>query len=109
MTTLAGLAEAVAGLDGPALLIVGEVRGPGGRSWRRRCCDMRRIAEPGREERCMKALTANRLDDGEVVFWSHGRWVARFADAELFDDEDAALAAEAQAPRPSRPWWWIPI
>ena len=29
----------------------------------------------------MRALTANRLIDGEVVFWSHGRWVERFADA----------------------------
>ena len=32
------------------------------------------------------AITANRLDDGEVVFWAAGRWVARFAEAELFDD-----------------------
>ena len=45
----------------------------------------------------MKALTANRLDDGEVVFLSKGRWVERFADADLFDDEDAALAAEGHA------------
>src|ERR1700722_7282141 len=43
----------------------------------------------------MKALTANRLDDGEVVFLSRGQWVERFADADLFDDETAALAAEA--------------
>ena len=45
----------------------------------------------------MKALTANRLDDGEVVFLSHGRWVERFQDADLFDNDDAALAAEAHA------------
>ncbi|HZZ36892.1 MAG TPA: DUF2849 domain-containing protein [Caulobacteraceae bacterium] len=38
----------------------------------------------------MKALTANRLTDGEVVFWKAGRWVERFADADLWDDEDAA-------------------
>ncbi|MEJ0067144.1 MAG: DUF2849 domain-containing protein [Caulobacteraceae bacterium] len=47
----------------------------------------------------MKALTANDLLTGEAVFWSKGRWVERFADAELFDGEaaDAALsAAEAQ-------------
>ena len=44
-----------------------------------------------------KALTANRLADGEVVFWSRGRWVERFADADLFDDETAALEAEAHA------------
>ena len=44
----------------------------------------------------MKALTANRLDDGEVVFWKAGRWVERFADADLWGDEDpAAEAAEA--------------
>ena len=29
----------------------------------------------------MKALTANRLIDGEVVFWSRGRWVERFGEA----------------------------
>ena len=45
----------------------------------------------------MKALTANRLDDGEVVFLSRGQWAPRFADADLFDDEDVALAAEAHA------------
>ena len=31
----------------------------------------------------MKALTANRLTDGEVVFWKDGHWVERFADAQL--------------------------
>jgi hypothetical protein len=45
----------------------------------------------------MKALTANRLDDGEVVFWKAGAWVERFAEAELFDDDAAAEAAEAHA------------
>ncbi len=45
----------------------------------------------------MKALTGNRLEDGEAVFLGHGQWVARFADADLFDDDDAALAAEAHA------------
>ena len=29
----------------------------------------------------MKALTANRLTDGEVVFWNAGRWLERFAEA----------------------------
>jgi hypothetical protein len=42
----------------------------------------------------MKALTANRLIDGEVVFWNAGRWVERFADAELFDDQATAETAE---------------
>jgi len=44
----------------------------------------------------MKALTANRLTDGEVVFWKAGQWVTRFADAELWaDDDPAAVQAEA--------------
>jgi hypothetical protein len=46
----------------------------------------------------MKALTGNRLDDGEAVFLGHaGDWAPRFADAELFEDDEAALAAEAHA------------
>ena len=43
----------------------------------------------------MKALTANRLTDGEVVFWANGAWVEQFAKAELFYDstaQDEALA-----------------
>ncbi len=44
----------------------------------------------------MRALTANRLIDGEVVFWRQGQWVERFADAELFaKDDPAGEAAEA--------------
>jgi Protein of unknown function (DUF2849) len=44
----------------------------------------------------MKALTANRLIDGEVVFWRHGQWVEQFGEAELFaDDDPAGEAAEA--------------
>lgn len=44
----------------------------------------------------MKALTANRLDDGEVVFWKAGAWVERFADAQMWEDGDeAADTAEA--------------
>lgn len=47
----------------------------------------------------MRALTANRLIDGEVVFWAKGQWVERLADAELFGDADgdAALTAEGHA------------
>ena len=47
----------------------------------------------------MRALTANRLDDGEVVFWNKGAWVPGFGDAELFDEDrtEAAIAAEAHA------------
>jgi hypothetical protein len=45
----------------------------------------------------MRALTGNRLADGETVFWKAGRWVDRFAEAELFEADEAAEAAEAQA------------
>ena len=44
----------------------------------------------------MKALTANRLTDGEVVFWQAGKWVESFGDADFFaDDDPAGEAAEA--------------
>jgi hypothetical protein len=45
----------------------------------------------------MKALTGNLLADGEAVFWNGGRWVSRFIDAELFDDDARAETAEAKA------------
>jgi len=42
----------------------------------------------------MKAVTANRLIDGEVVFWKAGAWVDGFGDAELFDEgQDADVEA----------------
>ncbi|PTT11997.1 MULTISPECIES: DUF2849 domain-containing protein [unclassified Caulobacter] len=41
----------------------------------------------------MKAITANRLLDGEVVFWKAGQWVDAFGDAQLFDNDDAAVEA----------------
>ena len=43
----------------------------------------------------MKAITANRLVDGDVVFWKSGQWVERFGDAELFDSEATIEAAVA--------------
>jgi hypothetical protein len=49
----------------------------------------------------MKAITANRLDDGEVVFWNHGAWKVRFGDAELFDSDEAAESAVALAQQPT--------
>ena len=45
----------------------------------------------------MRALTANRLIDGEVVFWRKGEWVEQFGDADLFGDNQAGEAAEAHA------------
>ena len=44
----------------------------------------------------MKALTANRLIDGEVVFWDRGRWVEHFGEAEIFNDDAAGHEAEAR-------------
>ena len=55
----------------------------------------------------MKALTANRLDDGEVVFWNAGAWVERFADAELFDDDERRGRRGAGQDARS-PCWSIP-
>ena len=49
----------------------------------------------------MKALTANRLLDGEVVFWSQGAWKSRFGEAELFDDQAVADAAVLKAQQPT--------
>jgi hypothetical protein len=45
----------------------------------------------------MNVLTANRLIDGEVVFWAEGRWVERFGEAERFEDDETGYAAEAKA------------
>jgi hypothetical protein len=45
----------------------------------------------------MRALTGNRLADGEAVFWRGGRWVDRFAEAELFEAAEPAEVAEADA------------
>jgi hypothetical protein len=44
-------------------------------------------------EGLQKALTANRLSDGEVVFGGPGGWVERFSEATLYDDAAAAEAA----------------
>jgi sulfite reductase (NADPH) hemoprotein beta-component len=46
-----------------------------------------------------KALTGNRLQDGEVVFWGRGHWREQFSEIELFDDpaEAEAVLARAQA------------
>ena len=41
----------------------------------------------------MKAITANSLRDGSVVFWREGRWVERFSEAQLFADDAAAEEA----------------
>ena len=45
----------------------------------------------------LKAVTGNRLADGEVVFWDRGAWRERFADIELFGDAASAESALAEA------------
>ena len=45
----------------------------------------------------LKAVTGNRLADGEVVFWDRGAWRERFADIELFTDAAEAEAALGEA------------
>ncbi len=44
-----------------------------------------------------KALTANLLAEGDVVFWAGDHWAEQFAEAELFSDSEAAEAALAVA------------
>ncbi len=38
-------------------------------------------------------ITANRLRDGEVVWWNAGRWVEALAEGEVFPDPTGADAA----------------
>jgi hypothetical protein len=45
----------------------------------------------------VKAVTGNRLADGEVVFWDRGEWRERFSEIELFVDPAEAEAALAEA------------
>ena len=45
------------------------------------------MAEP------VQILTANRLSDGEVVYWRAGEWVEGLDAAEVFSDKAAADAA----------------
>jgi Protein of unknown function (DUF2849) len=45
----------------------------------------------------LQVLTANRLLDGEVVFWSGERWVEQFVDARRFDTGEPAETALAEA------------
>ena len=42
-------------------------------------------------------LTANRLRDGDVLYWKAGHWVLTLAEGEVFTDPAAADAALAQA------------
>ena len=42
-------------------------------------------------------LTANRLVDGDVLYWKAGQWVLALKDGEVFSDPKAADAALAAA------------
>ena len=47
-------------------------------------------------------LTANRLRDGDVVYWRRGQWVGSLEEADVFlvpDDADSALTVAADAVR----------
>ncbi|HWU25540.1 MAG TPA: DUF2849 domain-containing protein [Rhizomicrobium sp.] len=46
-----------------------------------------------------KILTANRLRDGEVVYWASGRWVTDLADGEVFAQDEPAQEALKAAGR----------
>ncbi len=47
----------------------------------------------------MKILTANRLSDGEVVWFANGQWVETIARAEIAEDKAAEAALEAAGAR----------
>ncbi|MBS0472323.1 MAG: DUF2849 domain-containing protein [Proteobacteria bacterium] len=42
-------------------------------------------------------LTANRLKDGDVLYWKAGHWVLALAEGEVFEDPKAADMALAAA------------
>ena len=44
-------------------------------------------------------ITANRLRDGEVVWWKAGHWVDRIEQGSVYEDPKAADAALAEAQR----------
>ena len=53
-------------------------------------------------EKGPQILTANRLRDGDVVYWRAGQWVGALADAEVFlapGEAGAALACAGDAVR----------
>ncbi|WP_174450226.1 DUF2849 domain-containing protein [Azospirillum baldaniorum] len=58
------------------------------------------LNDKSRNETVLKAITANRLRDGEVIFLAPGPdlgWVERLDDAALFEDAAAAETALAAA------------
>ncbi|TNE58271.1 MAG: DUF2849 domain-containing protein [Alphaproteobacteria bacterium] len=56
------------------------------------------MSKPHRKAKGPQVLTANRLVDGDVVYWrDETTWVANLSDAKVFEDEDALAKAEADA------------
>jgi len=47
----------------------------------------------------LQVLTANRLRDGEVVYWRAGDWVDDLAEADIFEDQAEAKRALESAAR----------
>jgi len=45
----------------------------------------------------LQILTANRLQDGAVVYWRAGSWVGRLGEGEIFEEQAAADSALATA------------
>ncbi len=45
----------------------------------------------------LQMITANRLLDGEVVYWTQGQWVSDFAQGDVLEGKEAVAAAEALA------------
>ncbi len=89
--TLGGLPEAVAGITGPAVLLLGLAPREG-----RRCPSGDRAMKP-----YMKIVTASDLRLGDVIYLTaDDRWSRRIEEAELLDDEAHAtirlLFAEGQ-------------
>ena len=50
-------------------------------------------------EAALQVLTANRLRDGEVVYWKAGTWVGALVEADIFADKAAAETALKAAAR----------
>jgi hypothetical protein len=48
----------------------------------------------------VKAIVANSLREGDVVYWNAGAWVKRFREAEVFVEDTAVEAALAVANNP---------
>ncbi|TNE42568.1 MAG: DUF2849 domain-containing protein [Alphaproteobacteria bacterium] len=56
------------------------------------------MSKPHRKAKGPQVLTANRLVDGDVVYWrDETTWVANLSEARVFENEDELSKAEADA------------